>query len=92
MRAMNDVGRLTDFVSGMGYKLAKNSHKTDWRDDSVSIDQFVEQLRQEMKELESALLAEDCSVDDVMDECWDVANQAFILCDKVKYLSEKEDA
>lgn len=77
---------LADFAVQMEKKLRKNDHKTGWRD--LPIEALHRLLLLEVKELEVAL--DFLGVEDVQDECKDIANFAMMLYDRVELDKERK--
>lgn len=66
------------FAEGMLYKLKKNSHKAHW--ETVDCDYLFDRLLEEVQELKDARSG---TVEQIMDECYDVANFAMMIADNV---------
>jgi hypothetical protein len=59
--------------------LQENDHKTGWKD--LSFQHLLERLRQELAELESAII---WGEDNAKQECTDIANFAMMIFDNLK--------
>lgn len=66
------------FAEGMLYKLKKNSHKAHW--ETVDCDYLFDRLKEEVQELADARSG---TVDQIILECYDVANFAMMIADNV---------
>lgn len=66
------------FAEGMLYKLKKNSHKAHW--ETVSCDYLFDRLKEEVQELADARSG---TVEQIIDECYDVANFAMMIADNL---------
>ena len=72
-----DAKLVSDFADDMIFKLRRNQHKKHW--DTVTNKWLLERLKEEVKELEEALLLN--NDEDVRLECADVANFAAMIAD-----------
>lgn len=70
-----------DFAEAMEAKLAKNDHKSDWQKETCLY--LLDRLEQEFYELKQA-----DSIDDIKDECTDVANFCMMLFHQVETLRD----
>ena len=66
------------FADGMLWKLGKNSHKAHW--ETMDCDYLFDRLLEEVQELKNARSG---TVEQIIDECYDVANFAMMIADNV---------
>lgn len=79
---------ITWFAKQMEKKLTRRmAHREGWKD--ASPDALFTRLKEEVVELDEALIAEAPSLD-IIDECVDVANFAMMIADNA--IKEREDA
>ena len=82
--------RLQWFVGRMRDKLAlpKNQAKTDWRE--LNPEENIQAIRDEYDELTKAFqtAASGQDLEDVIDECADVANRAMMLADQCRPITK----
>jgi len=69
---------VANFARGMIGKLDKNSHKAHWS--TVDCDYLFDRLLEEVQELKNARSG---TVEQIIDECYDVANFAMMIADNV---------
>jgi len=76
----HDIDRIAVvfFAKGMLRKLGKNRHKAHW--ETVDCDYLFDRLQEEVKELADARSG---TVEQIIDECYDVANFAMMIADNV---------
>jgi NTP pyrophosphatase (non-canonical NTP hydrolase) len=88
-RTIADERRIVRRLSkAMLVKLRKNSHKRNWKTESVHY--LFRRAFEEMWELRAELLSFPVDRDKVLYECADVANIVAMIADKVKHDSRKK--
>lgn len=75
-----DIGVVGWFSKRMLCTLYVNSNKPHW--DTVTTSYLISRLREELGELEEALLKNDTN--NIINECTDVANFAMMIADKTR--------